>query len=491
MEFLEKKILKYRQKITRYKFIIRPTLFLTIIYFIGIIAILRANVNYIDDMGRVDTGYGGWRNFSRYISTFLSRFIHADKYLTDVSPLPQLIAILILAVSGVILLYVISEKKQFSIWQLVITLPLGLSPYFLECISYKYDSPYMALSILAAIFPSLFYKKGSIKYFIAIVISILVVCTTYQPASGIFPMLVIMLAMKSWNEKEDNKTIGRFIFVSIIGYCLSLLIFKIFIMVPANTYVSNEIASIGEIVPVVINNLKKYFGLIITDFKKIWLVIIALMFCAFIYTVVCNTKRKKYLALPIAIITLVFMLFCIFGVYILLKNPLYDPRAMYGFGVLLAIIAIYICTSSRKYISKILCLLLSWMFFSFSFTYGNALYVQDKYTDYRVALVIEDLENLNLLNNEKNINLQISGTIQLAPNIRNMPQTYNMLNRLIPITFNGDWYWGTYKFFHYYDLKNIYQNENLDLKTYDLPILKDTVYHRIRGNDEYVLVELK
>ena len=171
-------------------------------------------------------------------------------------------------------------------------------------------------------------------------------------------------------------------------------------------YVSTEIPSISKIIPVVINNFKKYFCLIVTD-------------------------------------------------------------------------------------SKILCLTLSWMFFAFAFTYGNALYVQDKYTDYRIELVIQDLEDLNILNEDKDIKLQILGTIPLAPSIRNMPQTYKILNRLIPTTFRGDWFWGTYKFYNYYDLKNITKSKNSGLKNKDLPILKDNIYHTIKGDDKDVIVELK
>ena len=66
--------------------------FTTLVYFIGIIAIIRANFYYIDDLGRSVEGYRGWENFSRYLSNFFSLFIHGGFYLTDISPLPQIIA---------------------------------------------------------------------------------------------------------------------------------------------------------------------------------------------------------------------------------------------------------------------------------------------------------------------------------------------------------------------------------------------------------------
>lgn len=56
------------------------------IYLLGISAILRANFNYIDDMGRVLQGYTGWNNFSRFASNSIATLMHMSDALTDISP---------------------------------------------------------------------------------------------------------------------------------------------------------------------------------------------------------------------------------------------------------------------------------------------------------------------------------------------------------------------------------------------------------------------
>lgn len=170
-----------------------------VIYTMGMCAIFRANYNYMDDMGRVAWGYQGWNDFSRILSSILSVFIHAGSYLTDISPLPQMIAIVILAASGVLLLRIIYDRSQFSVWELIALVPFGLNPYFLECLSYKYDAPYMALSVMGSILPLCFRRKKWCTYVCASIIGSLVVCTTYQAATGIFPMLVIVLALRMWD----------------------------------------------------------------------------------------------------------------------------------------------------------------------------------------------------------------------------------------------------------------------------------------------------
>jgi hypothetical protein len=72
-----------------------------------------------------------------------------------------------------------------------------------------------------------------------------------------------------------------------------------------------------------------------------------------------------------------------------------------------------------------------------------------------------------------------------------MPQNYQMLNRLVPITFRENWDWGEFGFFNYYGLKNVVLDEDIDLTTYDLPIIEEHMYHTIRGKDNYILIELK
>lgn len=164
---------------------------------------------------------------------------------------------------------------------------------------------------------------------------------------------------------------------------------------------------------------------------------------------------------------------------------------MYGFGVFIALIGVVIANSKKTYLSKIIVLSLSWIFIVFSFTYGNALNVQNEYTDFRVNLVIEDINDLQIFANENNKNVQIAGSIGQSPILRNMPQDYKILNRLVPINFGENWVWAEYYFYNYFDLRNVEKDGSINLKEYDLPILKDTMYHTIRGNEQFVLIELK
>ncbi len=484
---------KYKKEAVQW---IKPTVTMLIIYLVGIVAIIRANFYYIDDLGRNFFGNSGWSPvFSRYISDIISPFLHADTYLTDISPIPQFLAVILMAISSVIILYLITGKKKFNFFEYAAVIPLGLSPYFLECFSYKYDAPYMALSVLAAIVPVLFYKKGRIAYALACITGTLVMCTTYQASSAIFPMLVIVLGLMKWNRKEDYKSIFEFLISSALWYALALIIFKVFLMIEIDShYVSTPQGSALQLLTLAFDNLKQYIFTILVDFKIEWTIMVILICLSMVYVMVRDSKQHKFGALVLTIISLAVMICISFGIYLLLEKQKFSPRSMYGFGVFIAFVACVVVTAPKAIIGKLICICLSYVFFMFSFTYGNALFVQKTYTDFRIQRAVDDIMDLDIIRDGEdasNITMQIEGGIGMAQAIRNMPQDYQILNRLVPITFRGDWLWGRRGFSYYYGLHDIKWDDSIDLTTYDLPVLEDNIYHTIKGNEKYILLELK
>lgn len=472
--------------------LIKSVCILTCMYLLGICAILRANFYYIDDMGRALSGYKQFDFFGRYIPQYFTTVLHADSYLTDISPLPQLLAVVILAMAAVSVLYLVTGRRTFSAMEYIATIPLCLSPYFLECLSYKYDAPYMALSILASVAPVLFHKRGDLKYFISIFAGMLVVCMSYQAASGIFPMFVVLLAFLQWLDNVELKKILRFVLVSAAGYISGMLLFAVFLLKPTETYVSNTLPPVADLLPTVLRHLKEYYYHVAHDFKLEWLILTALIFAGFVLVSLRDSKRSKWQTFLLSGVALLTLLGLSFGIYPVLSDPLYDPRAMYGFGACICFAAMPIVTRRRAVIFKTACLVLCWCFFVFGFTYGNALNTQKEYTDYRIAMAIHDLDELNLLDAEKSKVIQIDGDIGFSPEIEHMPQDYEVLRRLVPNTFGySSSYWRGFRFYTYYGLKNVIWDDDIDLTQRDLPLQKDSIYHTIYADEENVLIALK
>ena len=106
----------------------KALLILFAVFVVGISAILRANFYYMDDSPRAALGYKQWDYFSRYLSTALATLVHGGDYLADAAPLPQILAVLIMAVSGILMGYIVYERTTFSGWELAVLSILGLNP---------------------------------------------------------------------------------------------------------------------------------------------------------------------------------------------------------------------------------------------------------------------------------------------------------------------------------------------------------------------------
>lgn len=462
---------------------------LFIIYIIALFPIFRGNMNYIDDIARVYEGYAQWEYYSRYMSNFLSHIVHTGWYLPDISPLPQLLAVGIIVISSLIIIYLIKEEKEINIWDIIASIPVGLSPYFLECLSFKYDAPYMAISVLASVAPLLLRRRKAVIYCMSIVMGTLLMCTTYQASSGIFPVIVVMLAFLGWNNQDEWKRILAFIIKSVIGYLSGLGIFILFIMKHVEGDYSNNIAKFKEIIVHYIYYLKY----VVTDFRKIWLLTIAVIIITFIILAVIESKKNKVAASILALLTSILMLLLSFGLYPALEVPEFQPRSMYGFGIIIALFAISsVKYEKRSYVPKLATCILGWMFIVFAATYGNAFSVQEKYTDFRIQEVVQDLSEIEEIANKEECIVQLDGTIGYAPIIKNMPQNYNMLTRLIPITFCGKWIWGGYKFYNYYGLTNVKWEEDKDVDNYqDWPLIQKSAYHEIYKQENHIVIRLK
>jgi hypothetical protein len=464
---------------------------LSLLFCISLISIIRANYNYVDDLGRVHLGYQITGDFSRYIASFLSTFLHTNIYLADISPIPQLLSACILAFAAVTLYYVFVGDRKIDIWGLLALIPIGTFPLFLHCYSYKYDAPYMAFSVLVSIAPLVYRNKSFFKFALAVFCGTILVCTTYQAASGILPLLTVAVCLSMWKQKDSIKNIFSFLLSAVLGYISGMVLFRFFLMNTFNGsggYVNTSI-SFQSIIP----NIKEYFTLIGHWFSPMWILLMIIIVCSFIYTTTQSSKRHKGVTLLMSLCAVVLMCVLSFGAYILFDNPLFSPRSMYGIGIALTVWCIQISLSKKQLIGNTAIALLGCCFFIFSFTYGNALNMQNKYTHFRMEQVLSDINDLELDSSEQKVTIQVIGTAGRPEHLEGIIQEWPLLDELVNIQFSdSSWYWGIYELLYYYGLDDILVTDgNLDLTQYDLPILVDNVYHTIRGNSTQLLIELK
>lgn len=459
-------------------------IFTYIIYLIGYTALLRADSFYIDDMRRVLDGVAGWENFSRFSSNFLSGVFNTSKVLTDISPLSQLISIGFLTLSSIILVKTFNDKLNYL--PLLASTAIGLSPYYLENMSYKYDSIYMTIAVFSTIFPFLFLHKTRL-FIVLSVLSLLLMYTTYQTANGIFIISSLLYSGKLYIDKHELKITFKFLIISGASFILATMIYKFFILNEVSSYVSSEMYPIKDLFYGIKNNLNIYLNDIINNFRKttlgyLFIFIYGLyLLNVFIYTK--NTK-KTVINLVISIIALIFS----YGLYLVLVKPLWAARAFTGIGVFIAIIGILAIKYQPNYLKLISIIVFSSFTYSLiviSTTYGNSLKAQDEFNNFRINLLLSDL-NTNL---DPNINYNIyieNGKIN-APRIEKAIKVFPILNKLITLRLQKDWSWTGSIIYKSktrinFILKSCFSPDNKKLKEID------TIHHKISIYDNKCVI---
>lgn len=483
------------------RFLLKPFLVIFVIYLLGISALLLAGVHYADDVARTTYGYAGWAGFSRYITTVVSHGLHGDWYLTNIAPWPQLLALVVLAFASIVFICVVSGKEIFKerwikwIFLVVAVVPLGLNPYMLECLSYQYDAVYMAISILFAILPLLFWKKQNWWPFCFMVaISVLVICMTYQASIGIFPMLVIFVAVREWNKKEmKNKEILKFLLISAGVFLLAMIVFQKILMRPNDIYVSNSLPGIENFFPLLFEHLKQYCELIFGDFRVLWEVLIGVIGMIFVSLFVARSRQNRFGAFMVVCVSLILMAVMTLVIYAALEKPLYAPRAMYAVGSLIALMSVYIVSGGySNWVVKIPVFVLAYCFVMFALTYGNALKEQNEFRNSRVEMVLADLNELPTMIKGGDKIVQVDGEVGLSPVIRNMPiKDYQILYRLMMPTFSKNVPWMAYRIIKQHWFENIHYEQGIDLNEKGLPLLKRTALYDIYGDNENILIKFK
>ena len=383
-----------------------------ILYALALFALIRGDIYYCDDWGS-SIRETSWNHFSRYLGTFiLSDFATLGKGSLDLSPLPQIMGVCFVIISSMILMYLI--RKKFDLLGIIASLPLGLSPYFLQNLSYKFESLFMGVAVFLAILPFLF--KENRKIFIVVSIaSLFLMFMTYQATNAIYIILSIYFAFSAFFlEKKSLKESVIFLGVCAVNVVMAGVVYSATIN-PAPLQISLD--SSYKMLPIdthffigLWTNLTTYLTTIYNDFKHtayIWL--IALISILFVVNIAIRSNYPKILSIFGSIVFLIIGLCLSFGLYIVLDSPLFEPRAFCGFNAFVAIICIvsvslqldskqiYSNTNPNKirqithYFSIATTIITAYFLISFANIYGNALKKQDEYLDFRAKLLLEDL----------------------------------------------------------------------------------------------------
>jgi len=487
-KFINLQELKYFFRINIKQFVLLVIMYLSSCLSIGVV-----NYPYIDDISRRINGSTTFAEYySRHLSEYLSWFISGSRHLVDTGLTTYILTAMILALTSILVLFLYHGPAKLTIMETISALFIGLSPWLLEPISFRFDSPFITISILVSILPFLFYKKNDTVFFITSIIGIFLMCNSYQASSGIFPLVLLTYFLLDILEGTTFLRLAKQLAISLSAYIIAMVLF--FIEVRLNPNVGNQntaIATLHEIPTTLIKNFALYFSTLRYQSNNLWLIFFFIIILLFILGKFVNYGIISFL--PV-IIYITLGAFFSFGAYAFFTANLASdrPRYIYGFAFFLGLLIVQVAKDLRickflSVLSNVFIVIIIYYNLSFTYTYATALENQkDSFENQSVSLAMELKNYVNM--NSETTTIYINKLFSDSPVYNNTLKNYPILDDLI--ISNSTIYWPNTMWFNTvtglnidfvsFDTYSIGENINAELLVsnyfYDLYRLNNQLY---------------
>lgn len=473
-------------------------LLIFIIYSVVNINVGLAEYPYIDDIGRQLQGYSGFsEHYSRYLSEYSARLIQGGDHLTDLGLTPHILSACFLSLASLILLFVLYPNKKISFITACVSTIIGINPWFLEPLSFRFDNPFMTLSILVSIIPFIFWDNKKI-FGIMSVVGIFLMCNSYQASSGVYIMVTMTLIFLELLQGSYFKEEIPKIVISILSYVVGLVLYRIQLFIKPPIFADQANIPKGLVIlKIIILNAKGYLKNIFLQSSTIWILLSITAVLLLMISVIRFSRTKFVLNFVYMLIWLSLGSVFSYGTYLILSNPYYlmRPRYEYGYGIFLAIILIVSleCIEKSKIIRVIKSLisgLLVFYFLSFSFVYVSSLKQQNDMFKSQSILLASSLNKY--VTPEKAV-INVNRFLSDSPVFSNTASVYPILKSLIMPNTNVSWDM-TMRFNSITNLNvdfKLIDIANLDFSSEKYTLLEETKLYNIylKNNELFVIMK--
>lgn len=421
----------------------KPFLLIFTIYSVGLITMMRDHYLVLDDLSRSVYGYDWGQDWNRVTSSIVGYLIHQSITIFDISPINQLIAIVIFSLSSLLLAKLFTKKLTIPV--LIFSCLIGLCPFMINAWQFHFDSPFFALAILVSILPyTLYWGKlnlsflktpsktttkifhldlGLAKFLRAILVTTIclsIMWTSFQPANGIFLVLGLGLILKNFLEKKKQP------YITIITFVACYIIAAIIAYLTTRTmtgYRNIDTFPLNQLIPGILTNIGNTVYAIFDSLSATWAILLPIsIVCLVAYA--CLTQKSVR---PVFILFyLIFSIPFAISSYLLLVVFPTPGRTFVGVCFAFTVFCLLCITAkptdnphqksfNKKSLLLIPAFILLYSFCTFSWSYGNALAEQTDYDNFRITLVMHDLANIYKTNTEKDqVTLEIINSSGLS-----------------------------------------------------------------------------
>ncbi|NCC27218.1 MAG: hypothetical protein EOM22_03455 [Gammaproteobacteria bacterium] len=453
-----------------------------------LIPIILAGRLYIDDHGRSINGHFGWTSDGRPLATLLYYIVNLGSPAINIFPLTQILAAALISGVALILSNLLEQRKPLLL--VLGSMPLAAQPYFLQNLSYAYDSITMSAGLFCSVagaYVILTYKRPS--HLILSVVLVVSALSLYQATLAVYFVVLVYFVLRhaaraGWLDHPNLKHFGLGLLALMTGLAFYLTLLKIFPF--DNPYAASrtQIWSSSEMLRGILVNTLNYWRLLYYDWRGTWpgffAVTIALLgiFAASWPLRDLNQRPTSLAQRGFVALSLIALVIFSFGLLLLIENPVMAPRSFIALGVLGALFSLEwidrieqsTSIKARKSARVMMYLPVVLMAFSLvvvAYAYGRASVAQKEFEMSLLTRLVYDIESFSVVGDVGRIGF--SGRLPESPILQKSREKFPVIGRLVPIHIVDNWWWGHVQLKHF----------GLQLDYYDAPKnLVETMTHQ-------------
>lgn len=395
----------------------KHVMLLATINLVALISIGQVNFPYIDDSYRRYNRIPNFaEHYSRWGSELMSWLVQGSRRLSDLGLVTFILTAVILTLSSIIIIYVLVGEKA-NYFTFILSSLVGINPWILNGVAYRFDGPYISMSILMAVFPFLYWKQTHLRFAISTTISVFLLNNFYQASNGIYAvMLLSILLIEFLNNNEKIKTLLVRTAYSVVSFGLAIGLYLIqLVFLPAVENARTELVE-ENIFFTVVRNIEVYVDILLRHSPRIWIVSYVLLLIVFVIFLFVTSNRKKTITLLSIGLYWILSFVSSYSIFLFKKHSISgaEPRYVFMFATWAAVIAIICSTRVKKpfvNIFKTLGLLpFAYYMISFVFVFSAMLSIQKDTFVTQSTLLASDLMEIYEVGDQILVNGRMFGS---------------------------------------------------------------------------------
>ncbi|MGF6204317.1 glucosyltransferase domain-containing protein [Pseudomonas frederiksbergensis] len=415
----------------------RVWLFFLMATFAYVLPLILADYPYIDDNWRSLAAGMGWAGEGRLFTQLFYNGLTFTDAAPNIFPLPLLIATVAMAWALSRLTFHYFAEPTFT--HCLVVLAFWYNPFLLQNLSYQYDGPAMALSLVAVIFAITFRSASRVQQLVVPALLIALGLGMYQVSINVFLGLCALELLRTASARLPWPEWWRLIGWKAAQVALAWLIY----FATAGAYMSQHRTQLlnGEVAPLLqietsaARVLEKVMLLFHGGFG--W-VFAGLLLCAAAGAVLLigqqETGPKKTVLGFVCLLIIPVVVFLVPGAALFFRDFNEGARTLMGFSVVLLLLFYlsHLALTALHPRLPLLLLIPLLAMLSLSFAYGRVLVLQKTFANTALNALSYDIASRPALRDAKRIYLSVTYSdhwlIGAAGSFKQLPVLHYLLN---------------------------------------------------------------